>query len=173
MSKADKFRDAFAERFGNEWELLSVYSGYDEPVTVRHIPCGRIYTTDKSTMKKGHGCKACAKCGTSYGVQQIEKYLRDNNIKFDREATFPTCKRERVLPFDFAVYDDAGSLKCLIEFQGEQHYRARPIFGGEEKLRRVQEADAIKRQWARDNGINLIVIDWNEDICGRVSSAGL
>lgn len=133
-------------------------------VRLRHLKCGREFTTTKDHMKRGYGCRACSRCGTSYGVQQIENYLRDHHIKFDREATFTTCKRKNVLPFDFAIYDSDGSIKFLIEFQGEQHYRARPMFGGEEKLQRVQEADAIKRQWARDNNVNLIIIDWNEDI---------
>ena len=153
----------------NGYEVISI--GEDlQHVTLKHIKCGRVYTATKDIMKRGHGCVACSRCGTSYGVQQIEKYLRDHHIEFEREVTFPTCKRERVLPFDFAVYEH-GQLKCLIEFQGEQHYRASVIFGGEEKLVRVQEADAIKRQWARDNGINLVVIDWNEDIRGRMSAA--
>ena len=141
-------------------------------ITLKHTECGRVWISDVWRMRKGHGCVACSRCGTSHGVQQIEKYLQDNHIVFEREATFPTCKRERMLPFDFAVYDDQGNLDYLIEFQGEQHYRASPLFGGKEKLRRVQEADAIKRRWARENGINLVIIDWNEDIYGRMSTTG-
>lgn len=156
----------------NGYDIIHVHDD-NQHVTMRHNECGRIYIANKSTMKRRHGCVACSRCGTSYGIQQIEKYLKDNNILFDREVTFPSCKRERVLPFDFAVYDDDCELKCLIEFQGEQHYRATPMFGGEEKLRRIQETDLIKRQWAKDHRINLIIIDWNENISGRMSTAGL
>lgn len=165
-----------------EEEILALciqyeYNGYDtldigddlSTVQLRHLKCGREYRTEKANMKRGYGCRACSRCGTSYGVQQIENYLRDHNIEFEREATFPTCKRKNVLPFDFAIYNNDGSIKFLIEFQGEQHYRARPMFGGEDKLKRVQEADAIKRQWARDNKINLIIINWNEDIEGTLA----
>lgn len=139
-------------------------------VTLLHRKCGRAYTTTVNVMKHGHGCRACSRCGTSYGVQQIEQYLHDNHIQYEREVTFPTCKRERMLPFDFAIYDDKGNITHLIEYQGEQHYRATAYFGGREKLARVQEADAIKRQWARDNHVNLIVVDWDVNIFNSLAT---
>lgn len=166
-----------AERIEREEEVLALCiqyeaNGYDTldigddlaTVHLRHRECGREFITTKWSMKRGHGCRACSRCGTSYGVQQIENYLRNNNIKFDREVAFKTCRRKNPLPFDFAVYDKENNLKFLIEFQGEQHYKAFDIFGGEAALKLIQERDAIKRRWAKDNKINLITIDWNEDI---------
>lgn len=147
----------------NGYEVVKIYDNLNN-VKLIHKECGRIYKTDKSTMKKGHGCVTCAKCGTSFGVQQIEKYLRENGVKFDREVKFDSCKRKRPLPFDFAIYDSSNQLVSLIEFNGEQHYRATDYFGGNKKLKKIQESDRIKMNWCKKNNITLKVIKFNDDI---------
>lgn len=39
--------------------------------------------------------------------------------------------------------------QILIECQGEQHYRSTEWFGGDEYLKKVQEHDRIKREFAK------------------------
>ena len=46
----------------------------------------------------------------------------------------------------------------LIEFQGRQHYECVDIFGGEDQFKIQQEHDKRKRQYAKDNNINLLEI---------------
>ena len=48
--------------------------------------------------------------------------------------------------------------KCAIEYQGQQHYDAVSIFGGEEGLKRTKERDARKRELATRNKVR--VLDW-------------
>jgi len=36
----------------------------------------------------------------------------------------------RPLRFDFAIFDDDGTLVALIEYNGKQHYEPSPKFGG-------------------------------------------
>jgi len=38
------------------------------------------------------------------------------------------------MPFDFAIFKN-GKLVCLIEFDGEQHYRPIDFLGGEDKFK--------------------------------------
>ena len=54
------------------------------------------------------------------------------------------------------------SLKCAIEYQGEQHYQVVEYFGGEEKLAEQEMMDEVKRQKCTDNGIMLL--EWPYDL---------
>ena len=69
------------------------------------------------------------------------RYLENRGIKFISEKTFPSCKNERPLPFDFYLPD----FNCLIEIQGEQHYKSKSFMGGRSQLKKTQKHDDIKR----------------------------
>ena len=54
---------------------------------------------------------------------KIEEILTMNNLVFKQEVSFEGLNSEngRPLRFDFAIFDDAGNLDFLIEYQGIQH----------------------------------------------------
>lgn len=155
--------DLAVEYENRGFEVISIDDDFKGAVLLCK-DCGREFHSDKQTMKKGHGCYTCAKCGTSAGVKFIEDKLRDAGIEFLREVKFPTCVKIRKLPFDFGIVSPDGDIIKLIEFNGEQHYRATRMFGGNKKLEAIQQSDSIKRQWAVDNDIELLVIKWSDDI---------
>lgn len=101
----------------------------------------------------GRGCSECGR-RISRGERLVEKFLNENGIEFVTEKKFPTCKNIQVLPFDFYI----PRMKTLIEFDGELHFLAVDFFGGEEKLKLTQFRDAIKTNWCKENGYNLIRI---------------
>jgi hypothetical protein len=45
--------------------------------------------------------KGCPYCKTSKGEIIIKTFLKENNIEFIPQKTFPECKKKNVLPFDF------------------------------------------------------------------------
>lgn len=51
-----------------------------------------------------------------------------------------------------------------IEYQGQQHFRAIPAWGGESSLRLLQERDAKKAKLCARQGIGLIAIDYTEPL---------
>ena len=55
-------------------------------------------------------------------------------------------------------------LKLAIEHQGEQHYRAISIFGGEEAHVLVLQRDALKRRLCKENGIAVIDVRYDAPI---------
>lgn len=65
--------------------------------------------------------------------------------------------------FDFAVFDDAGDLDFLIEYQGIQHYIARSKFGGASGLARQKYNDNLKRQYCKKHNIKLIEIPYLDE----------
>ena len=62
------------------------------------------------------------------------------------------------LHYDFAVFNEDGSVKCFIEYNGSQHERASEQFGGERGLAIQKCLDELKRIYAREHNIRLIEI---------------
>ena len=141
-----------------DYDVVRVYDDLQN-VVLRCRACGHEFLTQKTRMKKGYGCAICSKRGISKASQEIENYLRINGIPFEREKRFDECRRKNPLPFDFFV----PSMNLLIEYNGEQHYRATELFGGEKKLELYRERDKIKRQFAKDHGFRLLVIPWYKE----------
>ena len=104
----------------------------------------------------------------SRGEMKIEDILKVAGLNFKEEYSFPdlVSTNGRPLRFDFAVFDDAGDLDFLIEYQGIQHYEPKSKFGGISGLRKQQFNDMLKREYCQRHNINLIAIPyWDE---GRV-----
>lgn len=87
------------------------------------------------------------------------------HLPFRREYSFPGLlgRSGRALRFDFAVFDDDGSILYLLEFQGRQHYVAVDRFGGYAGLRRQQANDRKKRQFCISRGIKLVTIPYYDE----------
>lgn len=101
----------------------------------------------------------------SRGEIKIEEILEQAGLYFKEEYIFPdlVSSSGRPLRFDFAVFDDAGDLDFLIEFQGIQHYEAKSKFGGYTGLRKQQYNDMKKREYCAKHGITLVAIPyWDE-----------
>lgn len=103
--------------------------------------------------------QGCPKCKSSKGERIIYHYLVDNDILFLEQYRNSTCKDKAILSFDFYL----PNYNLLIEFQGLQHERFIPYYHktidnfDKQKLR-----DNIKRQWAKDNNIQLLEISYKE-----------
>lgn len=101
----------------------------------------------------------CPSCHMSAGESKLEEILKKYDLEYKRQVRIPECKYKRVLPFDFGIYEN-GKLKMLIEYQGEQHYRPFPEWGGEKALKQVQHRDKIKREYCLKKKIPLIEINY-------------
>lgn len=104
--------------------------------------------------------KGCSKCRRSRGECQIFKYLTENNIEFEEQKSFDSCRLKQVLPFDFYIPD----FNLLIEYQGQQHFEPVKFFGGEQAFKLRVTKDQIKKDWCLDNNIQLFEIRHDQDI---------
>lgn len=93
----------------------------------------------------------------------VTKLLKENGVPYRVEVSFKDlygiCHINH-LRYDFAIYDEIGNIRCLIECQGEQHYGAVAEFGGDLQFERQQKNDELKRKYAKDNGIQLYEISF-------------
>jgi very-short-patch-repair endonuclease/Zn finger protein HypA/HybF involved in hydrogenase expression len=110
------------------------------------IPCNHLL---------GRGCPICSQ---SYGEKKIEGFLINKNINYERQKKFDDCRNKSPLSFDFWI----ESKNILIEFDGQQHYKAFGYSGGVEKLEYTKLCDSIKNKYCFEKGINLIRIPYWE-----------
>lgn len=104
--------------------------------------------------------KSCGCLSRSYGEEHISRMLSELNINFIEQYSFDDCVYKKKLRFDFAVFDENDNLQFLIEYDGEQHTRPVDAFGGEEEFKQVQKRDAIKNEYCKNNGIDLLRIPY-------------
>ena len=111
-----------------------------------------------------HG-KGCSDCRQSKGERDVERFLLNMNVKYEKQKKFPECKRKQELPFDFWI----PSIKVLIEYDGEQHHieRNTGIFKGQ--FEDIKQRDKIKDEFCDKVGFILLRIRWDEDLNKELS----
>ena len=114
-----------------------------------------IFEQTPSNHLDGCGCQICK---NSRGEKRIRNYLLKNNIIFDSEKRFNNCKNVISLPFDFFL----PQYNSCIEFDGEQHFFPKEIWGGTEGFEKTKNNDRIKNEYCLDNNIKLIRINFKE-----------
>lgn len=121
--------------------------------------CGNSCSVRGDHLRDGT-TQSCG-CLNSAGEEKITSLLINQNIKYQTQYTFPDLRGDyHNLRFDFAIFD-GETLKCLIEYQGDQHYRP---WGSEsqERFQKRQEYDEKKRQFCLNNHIKLIEIPYKD-----------
>lgn len=123
---------------GGEVKLSKLYK-------CRCYLCGKEYKVKSSDLeikidthgpraKDGYYCDAYCDCHEISSFQwRTIKILREYNVAYRVEFDFQDLYgvgQKNLLRYDFAALDSDNSIKCLIECQGEQHYKPVAEFGG-------------------------------------------
>ena len=107
--------------------------------------------------------RGCPKCISSVGENKIRLYFQKNNIIFEEQKTYPSCKFKKSLRFDFYL----PKQNILIEFDGIQHFPEeikREYKIPFQDFDKLLKCDKIKTEWARNNNIPLLRIKYDADI---------
>jgi len=124
--------------------------------------CGTIWSASPANLVYSNGAPKCGCPGcptsTSQGERIVAEFLKHANKPFLAEARI--IPERKLYAFDFYLPGD----NVLIEFHGRQHYRAIEWFGGKKAFRAGQRRDRFKTKWAAENGYELIVIPYWENV---------
>lgn len=129
------------------------------PTTFLCVKCNKTFNRTPHDLLKSYNCPNCT---TNSKLEYfIKLYLDNNNIEYNLHKTFNGLYgiNDGLLSYDFYL----SKYNLLIEGQGEQHLRPINRFGGQEQFKIQQEHDKRKREYAKNNNIELLEI-WYYDI---------
>lgn len=140
-------------------KMLTNYISSAKPIKCE-CENGHVFYPIPSNLSAG---KWCGVCNISHGERAVETHLKENHITYKTQYTFKDLKGIRnVLSFDFAVFKEDGSLACLIEYDGEQHFRpmrhSKNVERNIEKHEQTKLHDETKNDYCKKNNIPLIRI---------------
>lgn len=151
----EKVIQKFVEIHGDKYDYTKViYVSTDKKVI---IICKKHGIFKKTPWYHIHG-EGCPSCSSSYGEQRIERFLKKNNIEFNKQKRFNTCRDKRPLPFDFYLQQ----YNMLIEYDGPQHFHHVEgiIKGNYDEYLLIKYHDNIKDTWSKENNIDLLRISY-------------
>lgn len=119
--------------------------------------CGKIIEVSSNALQQGQKL-SCGCLKESLGEFKIAQLLEAEKIKFERQKIFKSCRFPDTNYF--AYFDFYVDNKYLIEYDGEQHFISKNIFGGEEQFKKNCFNDNFKNQWCKRNNIPLIRIPY-------------
>jgi len=154
------YKEEVFDLVGNEYEVLGEYTRGRDKISMKHISCGHIWDVEASSFLMGNRCPHCQK---SKGEKAIRRYLLSKNILFKEQFKFDDCRGiVRPLPFDFAICDINDCMISLIEYDGEQHYKAMRFTNSDnaKSLEIIQARDKNKTDYCILNNIPLLRIPY-------------
>ena len=165
--KGVKSKDISGQRFG---KLIAIrrdgkYEKNGVSYWLCQCDCGRQIRTILTGLTSG-STQSCGLCTRSKGELKIEEILKENNIIFETQKTFSTCRFPNTnLPGRYDFY--LPNYNLLIEYDGEQHfsYKEKNTFWNtKEEFEKCYYRDIYKTQWAQKNNIRLKRIPyWDYD----------
>jgi hypothetical protein len=114
-----------------------------------------LFEQNVSNHLTGSGCPDC---NNSKGENKVKEILLKHYIPFIQQKTFRDLKDISLLKCDFYL----PKYKCIIEFNGRQHYEIVPKFGGEKGYTENKRRDELKKLYCLNKNILLIEIHYKE-----------
>lgn len=113
--------------------------------------CGNISTHSYNSLM--NGTSSCG-CLNSRGEYKIHQLLTQNNISFEQQKVFSTCRyldTNCLARFDFYINNE-----FLLEYDGEQHfYYDDRYWNTNNNFELVKKRDKFKNNWCKENNIIL------------------
>ena len=156
-------QDLTGQQFGRLTVLKYAGSKRNRSSWLCECSCGNTCIVNQMELNRGDTL-SCGCLKSSFGELQIEKILKENNFQYKKEYSFNDLKSEHNIPlrFDFAVFNSDNSIKCLIEYDGEQHFLKKTEKIWSDSLEKRQQRDKIKNLYCLNHSIPLYRIPYWE-----------
>ena len=157
----------FVDETGNKYGKLTVLKqdGWKdkrrEAIWICQCECGNVVKVQGGNLRSGNS-KSCGCIGASYGEASVEKLLKDNNIKYQREYEFDDLLSEKGNPlrFDFCVFKDDMPY-YFIECDGLQHQEYNKFNYTKEESELLWTRDRKKENYLFEHNYPLIRIPYD------------
>ncbi|KAA0965829.1 DUF2726 domain-containing protein [Sporosarcina sp. ANT_H38] len=158
-----KFISDFALKQDGEYEILGEYIDCKTGIATKHN-CGYVwYPKPDKLLNSENRCPECYSHRNSHLTNDIQKWLDEKSVIYEKEYWFEDCRNQKPLPFDFAVFEN-DELKMLIEADGQQHFEPfryiKDLKKREESFRLTRKRDSIKNEYCKKNSIPLLRIPY-------------
>jgi hypothetical protein len=174
VEKTKKFTVMWLEKFieksnivhDNKYDYSE--SDYVNSYTKVKIICPKHGIFFQAPQDHIHSKSGCPSCKESKGEILVAKILQSFNVDFDRQKTFKDLKHKKLLYYDFYLPEYSS----CIEYDGEQHFKSVPGWGGEENLYNVQFRDLLKDEYCITNNIPLLRLSYKncgDDVLSKIS----
>lgn len=153
-SVSNKIIDEIGHRYGKLTVESFAFTKNSTAYWNCRCDCGHTTIARGNALRQGqiHSCG----CLNSWKEEEIVLLLDKEGISYKREFTFEDLRDVRPLRFDFAIFNKAGKLLGLIEYQGVQHYEPTLGFSNNGKL---QFHDQMKKEYCLKNNIPLLELN--------------
>ena len=145
------------DEIGNKYEKLTVIA-FDK--IENHCAfwkckceCGNEIIVAGNHLRSGH-TKSCG-CLKSKGEKIINDLLSNSNVNYSTQYTVNI--NNHYYRYDYAIFDENGSLLKLIEFDGQQHFDKSSNW-----YELTHNNDLIKNKYCKENNIPLVRIPYWE-----------
>ena len=155
-------KDLIGQKFGHLTVIKKIGTRDNRQIWECECDCINHTHLQVSTNALTTGNTQSCGCQKSKGETKIISLLKENNITFETQKSFETCRfktSNALAKFDFYINNH-----YLIEFDGIQHFYENPFW---ESLQKIKERDNFKNQWCKQNNIPLIRIPYThlKDLC--------
>jgi len=127
----------------------AAYSNLTNKIEIICPTHGSFWQTPGIHVNAKMGCRFCSE---SHGEREVERFLKKYNIGHIRE--------HRIMPYRYRYDFFLPDFNIYIEYNGQQHYKPVPLFGGEEAFKKVQYNDKMKKMIVSENDGRLIIITY-------------
>lgn len=149
-------------KFNGSMNLKMIeYKGSREKSIYECNGCGKTNEKYHNKVMMGSRCDFCRDSmniwadDLYFNLSEVFGFEVKKEIKFDDLKS--SVNEKYNLRFDFGIYKD-GNLVCLIEFDGEQHYKPIEFFGGIKSFQNQKSNDELKNSYCKNINIPLIRI---------------
>lgn len=143
---SEKFIELMNEKFGDVYELKSLYINNHTEVDILCKKCGRVFRRKPKNILNGIGCTYCE---SSILETTLRKALENEHIEFISQARFNWLGRKSL---DFYI----PSIGIAIECQGDQHFIPKGFYGGEIGLQKIMRRDNDKYHACKNHNIRIV-----------------
>lgn len=159
--KGSTVKDLTNKKFGYLTVINFIGTKDNRSIWKCRCDCGKYVEVSSHELTNGHKI-SCGCMKKSSGEKRIEDLLNDLKVNYALQYRIQDCKYKKSLPFDFAIFDEKSNLLCLIEYQGDIHYKSTGGWNDEDEFQIRQLRDKIKQEYCLQNNIKLIIIPYTD-----------